>query len=105
VIEKNKSSISLDVFERRVLSCVTEVRCTGEEIHQRYILQYPRGKVMKVFVPPESLEKVERALGKLTSSDLVLHDLLSYTYKPLKKETDVYCLSNKGRSFLSRKKH
>jgi hypothetical protein len=107
--EKKKEKVtlaSLTLFQRRVLGCVNEERRSGEEIHKEYVRNHPQGKIMKVFVPPESVEKVKYALSALYALGLVKRELLSYTYEPLKEgETDTYCLSNEGRSLLPHKSY
>lgn len=96
--------IEISDFDRRVLSCFKEQRITSDEVSVVYRGLYPRRLVAKILLPPVSTMDIELALSRLICSDLIHKELTNYTDRPLKEETNVFWISNKGRSFMHRKK-
>ena len=100
----SNKKIEMDNSFRRVLLCVKEQRNTAEEIRVRYIQLYPQGLVAKVLVPPVSLVKIKAALLWLHVEGFINKELTIFTDRALKEYTDVFWISNKGRSYLLPKK-
>lgn len=95
----------LDIFVRRVLVCCREQRLTSEEIQVIYLGLYPQSLLAKTLkLPPLGVYKIKAALVELVKLGLVHRELTNFTDKALKKETEIFWISNKGRSHLLRKK-
>lgn len=97
-------NISMDVFHRRVLKCVQEKKWTTEEIWICYLKSYPQGLIEKVLVHPVTKAKIVLALHNLVIQDLVHKEVTNFTDQPLDEETEIFWISNKGRSFHLSKK-
>lgn len=100
--EHDEKKVIEDPFLNKVLRCVKENNRTAEEIRKKYIELFPPSfhRIRERLGVSVSVRSIEIALGRLTSANLVKRALTLYTDRPLKRETAVYCLSNKGRSVL-----
>lgn len=95
----------LDIFVLRVLRCCKEQRLTAEEIRGIYLGLYPQSLVAKTLkLRPVSIYTIRAALATLIACDFVHKELTNFIVVSLKKETEIFWISNKGRSYLLRKK-
>ena len=88
----------------QVLKCFKEQRLTLEEIWKTHTALYPRIFIAKMLMPHTPIGKIKEALDWLTEADFVHKELTNYTDRALKEATMIYWISDKGRSYLHRKK-
>jgi hypothetical protein len=94
----------MNIFSRKVLTCVKDQKRTLEEIRGHYLKLYPQGMIAKVLVLPVTSEKIKIALLSLVSGGYVYKEVTNFIEKPLRKETEIFWISNKGRKYLLPKK-
>ena len=99
-----EKDITDERFVFRLLTCVQEQQQTEEELRSRYVRMYPPSFLTRSIIGYISQEKISHALQILYSEGLVRRQLTRYTDRVLKKDTFVYCLSDKGRTSLLAKK-
>lgn len=99
--EKN---IPLEGFVRKVLTCVKEEKRTTEEIQECYINHYPQSLLEKALGLPRDIKKTESVLLWLVKEDFIHKEVTNFTDEALEKETEIFWISNKGRSYLLPKK-
>lgn len=98
-------NIGMDIFVRRVLMCFKEQRLTAEEVREIYSKLYPPTLVERALrLPHVDVIKIKTALSRLVKEDFVHKELTIFTDHLLKKDTEIFWLANKGRSFLITRK-
>ena len=91
-------------FVFRLLTCVQEQKLTEGELHIRYVRRFPPSFITRSFIGHVSLESIVEALHSLHREGFVARELTRYIDRPLRNDTPVYCLSDKGRAALLKRK-
>ncbi len=102
MLDKN---VVVDMFAKRVLTCMKEQSRNVKEVQEEYMRLYPPGFFRRQLSNPVSEHKIETALKELLSFDFLLKEITRFHGdKALRKDIIIYRLTNKGRSYLLIKK-
>ena len=98
-----ESQPELELFEKRILFCLSEHRLLKTEVRGAYLKRFPPVFIFRkkplLSLP---LYKVERALQLLASHNLIKSEIVRWhDGEPLKEDTHVYVITGEGSSFLA----